>query len=76
MLGPLKDTDRPGAGAVIVLLLFIMLIVLVGIVYVILTAQPAPGVAREAIVQSSRRHRRLRPSHGGRKRRVKRFLIR
>lgn len=43
MLGPLKDTDRPGAGAVIVLLLFIMLIVLVGIVYVILTAQPAPA---------------------------------
>ena len=42
MLGPLKDTDRPGIGAVVVLILFVKLVLLVGLVYVILTAQPAP----------------------------------
>ena len=43
MLGPLKDTDRAGIGAVIVLLLFVTFVVLVCLVYVILTAQPAPA---------------------------------
>ena len=42
MLGPLKDTDRPGIGAVIVLILFAVFVALVGLVYVIVTAQPAP----------------------------------